>query len=186
MNRFFYKTRYLYLFHKIYIKMKIQLTPGQSVTIHGWSNPKDTLSWTDILSKSNLTFKYLTKEANIPKELLHRLQPDIQAWKKAERIDLLDTPHLTPWSAHPIRDLQADLSDIIQLEWPAETLKRTGVTFQDLLDIGLGPETMGMFRYTLYDWSSIGFSKSEADKIQAQHLVRLFNLTKPDVMRCLK
>ncbi len=166
--------------------MKIQLTPGQSVTIHGWSNPKDTLSWTDILSKSNLTFKYLTKEANIPKELLHRLQPDIQAWKKAERIDLLDTPHLTPWSAHPIRDLQADLSDIIQLEWPAETLKRTGVTFQDLLDIGLGPETMGMFRYTLYDWSSIGFSKSEADKIQAQHLVRLFNLTKPDVMRCLK
>jgi len=166
--------------------MKIPLTAGQSVTIHGWANPKETLNWTDILSKPSLTLKFLVLDARIPKELLHRVQPDIAAWKNAERVSLGDISMLSPWSAHPIRDLKADLSDLINANWPAETLRKSGVTYTDLLDVGLTPETMGMFGYTLLDWSSLGFSKADAEKIPANHLARLFNLTRADVLRCLK
>jgi len=166
--------------------MKIPLTPGQSVTIHGWSNPKETLSWTDILARPSLTFQFLVADARIPKELLHRLQPDIAAWKQAERISLSDVPLLGPWSAHPVKDLKADLSDLINLDWPAETLRKSGVTYADLLDVGLTPETMGMFGYTLLDWSHLGFCKADAERIPANHLARLFNLTRADVLRCLK
>ena len=83
--------------------LKIPLTPGQSVTIHWWLKPKETLSWTDVLANGNLTMQYLTQTANIPKELLHRMQPDIMAWLKAGRVTLEEAPcFLTVWAAHPI------------------------------------------------------------------------------------
>ena len=166
--------------------MKIPLTPGQAVTIHGWANPKETLSWTDILSKSTLTFRFLITEARIPQELLHKLQPDIAAWKQANKVTLEDAVYLTQWPAHPVRDLRADLSDLINTNWPAEVRVKTGVTYADLLETGLTPETMGMFNFTLLDWSNLGLTKADAEKIPAHSLARLFNLPRADVLRCLK
>jgi hypothetical protein len=45
---------------------------------------------------------------------------------------------------------------------------------------------MALMGYTLYDWGLLGLSISDAGKIPAPVLGRLFNLTPGDVARCLK
>ena len=164
--------------------MRIPLTAGQSVTIHGWLAPKETLSWAEVLSDETLTFSFLHGHARISKELLHRLQPDIAAWVSAKRVELQDIPDLTPWGAHPIRDLKADLGDMAQLGWSAFGMNKAGVTYTDLVEIGMTPVSMQLFGYTLYDWSMLGFSESDAAKLSAPELGRLFGLTRADVSRC--
>lgn len=166
--------------------MKIPLTPGQAVTIHGWMRPKETLSWTDVLANPRLTMGYLNGSLNIPKELLHRMQPDITAWIKAGRVSLEDGPSfLSIWAAHPIRDLKADLADIAAFNWSAKTMRAAGVSYSDLKEAGMTHETMAVFKYTLYEWSTLGFTKADAEALPAHALGALFGLTKPDVLRCL-
>ena len=166
---------------------KIPLTPGQSVTIHGWMRPKDTLSWMDVLANGKLSMEYLHCHTKIPNELLHRMQPDIKAWVKANRVSLSDAPNfINVWAAHPIKDLKSDLGDIIGFHWDAKTMRQVGVTYCDLREVGMTHETMGLFGYTLYEWSTLGFSRADADAVSAPLLVRLFCMTKVDVLRCLQ
>lgn len=166
--------------------MKIPLTPGQAVTVHGWLRPKETLSWTDVLANPALTMGYLHKSANIPHELLHKMQPDITAWLKAGRVSVEEAPSfISVWAAHPIRDLKADLADVAAFNWSAKTMKSSGVTYGDLREAGMTHETMGLFRYTLYDWSTLGFSRTDAEAVPAPVLGRLFRMAKVDVLRCL-
>ncbi len=144
--------------------MRITLTAGQSVTIHGWMNPKETLTWS---------------------EVLHRLQPDIGAWASAKKVELQDIASLAQWGyAHPIRDLKADLGDLIHLGWPAANMRRAGVAYSDLVEAGMTPDSMVLFGYTLYDWITLGFSESDAAGFSAPALGRLFGLTRADVSRC--
>jgi hypothetical protein len=164
--------------------MRIKLTAGQSVTIHGWMNPKDTLSWVDVLADERLTFSFLHNYTNISLVLLHRLQPDIGAWVSAKRVELLDTPTLLPWGAHPIRDLKADLGDLVYMGWKANMMHAMGVTYHDLVEAGMTPDSMILFGFTLYDWSILGFSEADAAGFSAPALGRLFGLTRADVSRC--
>ncbi len=166
--------------------MRIPLTAGQAVTIHGWLQPKETLSWMDVLSNPLLTFSFLHIQTGIPKELLHRLQPDITAWVAEGRVRLEDTPSLSQWGAHPIRDLNADLGDIIHMRWPAAVMAKSGVTYSDLVDAGMTHDSMGLFGYTLCDWRVLGFTASDAERLHASALARLFNLTAADVIKCLR
>ncbi len=166
--------------------MKIPLTPGQAVTVHGWLRPKETLSWTDVLANSALTMDYLHRSANIPLELLHRMQPDITAWLTAGRARVEEAPSfISVWAAHPIRDLKADLADVAAFKWSAKTMRTSGVTYGDLKEAGMTHETMGLFGYTLYEWSTLGFSRTDADGVPAHVLGRLFGMAKVDVLRCL-
>jgi hypothetical protein len=115
------------------------------------------------------------------------MQPDIKAWVQANRASLSDAPSFIQiWAAHPIKDLKADLADIIGFNWKAKTMRQAGVTYADLKDAGMTHETMGLFGYTLYEWSTLGFSRADADIVPAPILGRLFCLTKMDVLRCLQ
>jgi hypothetical protein len=166
--------------------MKIPLTPGQSVTIYGWMRPKTSLSWMDVLCNEKLTMEYLCTKTKIPKELLHKMQPDIKVWLQTKRVKLSDAPSFIHiWSAHPIKDLNADLGDIIGFKWDAKTMRQAGVNYRDLMEEGMTHETMGLFGYTLYEWSLLGFTKEEANNVPPPTLARLFCLTKADVLRCL-
>lgn len=166
--------------------VRIPLTPGQAVTIHGWMRPKDTLTWMDVLANERLTMDYLHTHTRIPKELLHRLQPDIRAWLQAGRVKIEDVPSFIHiWACHPIKDLKADLADIMGFGWSARMMRQAGLTYADLKEAGMTNETMGVFGYTLYEWSTLGFSRADAETIPAPVLGRLFCLTKPDVLRCL-
>ena len=168
--------------------MRIPLTAGQAVTIYGWMSPnlKETLSWNDVMANSQLTFAYLVGYTRIPKELLHRLQPDIGAWVAAGRVTLEDAPALSIWGAHLIKDLKADLGDVIQMGWPASVLSKAGVTYGDLKEAGLTHEGMGLLGYTLYDWGGLGFTAQGALALPPHVLGRLFKLTPAEVAACLR
>jgi hypothetical protein len=93
-----------------------------------------------------------------------------------------------PWGAHPIRDFSADLGDIIAQRWSAEVMHGMGLTFADLVDIGLTQHNMALFTHiTLRGWAVLGFSRADADRIPHAVLARLFdNMTKADIIRSLK
>lgn len=167
--------------------MKLPLTPGQAVTVHGWVRARQWLTWADVLVDAKLTFGFLTGTCKLSEASLHLLQPDMAAWVKAGRVSLEDCPRLGPWGAHPIRDLRADLADIIRMGWTAEALGRLGVTYEDLVGVGLLPESMPLFSgVTLMGWAGLGFRREHADRIAPAVLYRLFGMAKPDVLGCLR
>ena len=163
----------------------IPLTPGQSVTIHGWLRPKDTLCWTDVLANGGLSMEFLHTKTNITKELLHRMQPDIKAWLQAGRVSVEDAPSfLHIWAAHPMKDLNAGLDDLMHFKWDARTMRLAGVTYADLCEAGMTHETMAVFGYTLYEWSTLGFGRTDAESISLPDAWRLFKMRKQDVLKC--
>ena len=170
--------------------MRIPLTAGQAVTIYGLMSPnlKETPSRNDVMANSQLTFAYLVGYTSIPKELLHRLQPNIGAWVAAGRVTLENAPASAHsiWSAHLIKDLKADLGDVIQMGWPASVLSKAGVTYGDLKEAGLTHEGMGLLGYTLYDWGGLGFTAQGALALPPHVLGRLFKLTPAEVAACLR
>ena len=167
---------------------KIPLTPGQSVSIHGWFNPRTvhmTLSWTDVLPREDLTLQTLHRQYRITLELLHRLQSDLSQWVRSGRVKLEDCPILTMWKAHPIHDFKADLGDLLGTGWKAEQYKQMGVTYSDLVEVGMTADTMALFRFTLYEWSQLGFLKAHAAQMMPHALANQFGMTKDNVLRCL-
>jgi hypothetical protein len=186
-------------------RMKILLTPGQAVTAHGWARARRHLTWGDVLANERLTFSFLRDKCALPEHALHTLQPDIEAWVRAERVAVEDAPRLGLWGAHPIRDLHADFGALIRMHWAPEALKRMGVGLQarmgvrlasslvliwflaqDLQGVGLTPETMFLFGYTLHGWVTLGLTRAYAEGIAPSTLYRLFGMTRQDVLAGLK
>jgi hypothetical protein len=165
--------------------MRISLTPGQAVSIHGWLRARQTLTWADVLALKPLTFQALLAY-NLQEQDLYVLQPDLQAWVRAGRATLADCPKMRPWDAHPIRDFKADLADIVGMHWPQEALARMGVDYEELLGLGLTPETMNLFGFTLMMWASVGLRRVHAEAIPANTLFRLFGMAKQDVLGSLR
>jgi hypothetical protein len=165
--------------------MKIRLTAGQAVTIHGWWNARTQLTWTDVLAQEGLTFSRLLS-FNLTEQELYVLQPDLQAWIRPCKATLPDCPRMRPWDAHPVRDFKADLSDIVRTRWGSDTMSRVGVTFDDLLELGMTPEAMPLMNYTLMMWTEIGFKRHHAERIPANQLFNLFGMAKQDVLVSLR
>ena len=165
--------------------MRITLTPGQAVTIHGMWRARLSLTWGDVLTNETLTFAGLLT-FNITEQSLYVLQPDLQAWIKAKKATLQDCPRMRAWDAHPVKDFKADLADLIATRWASDTMTRVGVGYDELQELGLTPETMNLFGYTLMMWSSIGFRRSHAETVPPNTLFRLFGMTKQDVLASLR
>jgi hypothetical protein len=72
------------------------------------------------------------------------------------------------------------------MRWPHDTLTRMGVAYDELLELGLTPETMNLFGYTLMMWASMGFRRLHCDPIPANTLFRLFSMAKQDVLASLR
>ena len=109
-------------------------------------------------------------------------------WVRGGRVPLSDCPSMIdPWAAHPVRDFGADLGDIAGQNWPAELMQRMGVTYPDLVDLGLTPSSMALFsNMTLLGWAQLGLTRADVAAIPEPVLVRLFRMTKADVMRSVK
>lgn len=166
--------------------MKIPLTPGQAVTVHGWVRARRCLTWGDVLANEALTFKFLLNTCRLTDSQLFVLQPDLDAWIRAERVALEDAPHMAAWGAHPIRDFHADLAQLINTDWPPETFRRLGVTVDDLAGVGLTPDTMVLFGFTLHGWATLGLSRAFAERIPVHTLYRLFRMPRGDVLASLR
>jgi hypothetical protein len=165
--------------------MRINLTAGQAVSIHGWLRARQVLTWGDVLVNETLTFSSLLSY-NLSEQDLYVLQPDLQAWVRAGKASLQDCPRMRPWDAHPIKDFKADLSDIIRAEWPIETMTRVGVTYEDLQGLGLTPEAMPLMNYTLMMWATLGFKRYHAERVPHNTLFNLFGMSKQDVLASLR
>lgn len=165
---------------------KIPLTPGQAVTAHGWRRARTCLSWGDVLADEHMTFRFLNETCRLPEQTLFTLQPDLQAWVRAGRVTVEDAPSMTMWAAHPIKDFRADLADLIRLEWTPDVFRRVGVTFADLLEAGLTPETMGLFGFTLHGWATLGLTRAYAEQIPMHTIYRLFRIPRQDVLASLR
>ena len=166
--------------------MRLRLTPGQACFIHGWANPKRTLSWEDIASCEHMTLQHLLA-GRVPIATLHQLQPDAGAWVRAKRVVLADCPQMHPWAPHPIRDFHADLGDIIEAKWGADVMQSMGLTYRDLTEIGLGFSNMGLFTHIrLLGWAQLGLTRADVQFVPEATLVHLFGLSKMDVLRSLK
>lgn len=168
-------------------EMKIPLTAGQAVYIHGWTRARKHLTWGDVLTNERLTFKYLVQECRVGEQNLHTLQPDINAWIKSKRAELEDAPKMVGiWDASLTKDFQCDLADLIRMEWPAVTMHQMGVTMKDLVELGMTPETMALFGFTLSGWSLIGLTRAYAENIPMHTLFRVFRMPRADVLASLK
>jgi len=165
--------------------MRINLTPGQAVTIHGLWRARESLSWGDVLLNETLTFSALLS-FNITEQNLYVLQPDLQAWIKSKKATLQDCPRMRSWDAHPVKDFKADLADLIAMRWTSDTITRVGVAYEELLELGLTPETMGLFSFTLMMWHEIGFRRTHAEQIPPNTLYRMFGMSKQDILACLR
>jgi hypothetical protein len=165
--------------------MRISISPGQAVTIHGWLRARQALTWADVLYVKAMTYQTLLSY-NIPEQDLYILQPDLQAWIRAGRATLADCPRMRAWDAHPIRDFKADLADLVSMHWSHDTLTRMGVDYEELLGLGLTPETMNLFGFTLMMWSALGFRRTHAENMPANTLLRMFGMPKHDVLMSLR
>jgi len=53
------------------------------------------------------------------------LQPEREAWIEMEKVTLNDINFLLTWSAHPVKDMKADLSNIVSMGWRSGTSSRS-------------------------------------------------------------
>jgi len=167
--------------------MRLKLSPGQACYLHGWLNPKTTLSWPDVRSNPALTLQNLLS-AGLTLDDLHQLQPEVSEWVKAGRVTLADCPAMADlWGAHPVRDFKADLGDVAGFKWTADAMLRMGLNYAELVEIGLTPASMIVFTHvTLHGWSQLGFTRAEAAQVSEPVLVALFSMPKQEVLRSLK
>lgn len=167
--------------------MRVKITPGQGLYLFGFFGIKESLTWNDILQDESLTFDRLLS-ANLTPQQLYNIQPDTMAWVQSKKALLHNCPAMVNfWNAQAIADFKADLGEIILMKWPIDTMIRVGVNYDTLLDIGLTPENMVLMSHvTLLGWSQLGFSLEHAKGIQEATLLRLFGLSKSDVLRSLK
>lgn len=167
--------------------MFVRLSPAQSTGIHGWgSRLKTTLSWKDIEECDSIDFDRLVQWQVSTKEL-KKLQPDIRLWVLHAGCQARHAVHLTDWPAHPVHDLHGDLADIIGLRASSKQLKATGLTYGDLRDIGMTPETMRLMSLSLQGWIDLGLTAEdvERDFTDAQ-LGRVFQMTRNAIKGCFR
>jgi hypothetical protein len=167
--------------------MRLKLTPGQSCYLHGWLNPKPHLSWPDIRNNPALTLQNLLS-AGLDLDDLHHLQPEVSEWVKAGRVTIGDCPLMADlWGAHPVKDFKADLGDVAGFKWSADTMLKAGLTYAELVDLGLTPASMVVFTHiTLYGWAQLGMTRADVARFPEPVVVSLFGLPKQEVLRSLK
>ena len=166
--------------------MPLRLTPGQSVFLHGWWAPSETLSWSDVVAKDAITFDRC-RAAKLTLKQLHDLQPDGAAWIRHGGVTLAHAADMADlWHVHPIRDLRADLADIIAMRPPSATLRRMGVSYDDLVAVGMSPETMVLFGYTTLGWATVGFRQHHLANFSDAQIYHLFALTRPSAEQCFR
>jgi hypothetical protein len=162
------------------------LTAGQACFLYGWLGAKYNLLWEDIIQSNTIDFQKLIK-ANLTLDQVYQIQPDIKKWIKHNKIskdNLFDV--YEKWDCDVIKDFSLDIGDLINPRFSVEVLKKIGVNYQKLCDMGLTSENMRLFTHiTLSGWSQMGLTRSTAATIPENHLLFCFGMKKQDVLYCL-
>lgn len=162
----------------------IHLTNAQSVRVHGWFNPKRTLSWADIVSTPHMTFRHLHKSGVSTKQL-KQLQPDVSAWVNERHVSFEDVPIMLEWPLHPIRDLKGNLSVLVEHKYDYKTLMELGLNFEVLQKLGLNVEWMKMMDLSLRDWMNLGMTSADTHGMSEKEIATLFGTNKHNLGLCM-
>lgn len=162
--------------------MFIRLGPAQSTRVHGWGDKlKTTLTWRDVEDREDIDFDLLMS-ANVDPRELKRLNPDTRAWVQHAGCRAQHAKEMLAWPAHPLLDLGGDLSDIIALRATSKQLKQMGVTYRQLRDVGLTPETMRLMNLNFQGWIDMGMTNDDTvNHFTDAQLGRVFLLTRAAV-----
>lgn len=165
--------------------MFIRLSPAQATSIHGWgSKLKLTLSWQDI-ERNGLSLEKLI-QCKIDMNDLYQLQPDINQLVRVCKLGPHHAPLLSKWKANPFLHLGADLGDVISLRYDSGRLKDMNVTYAQLVENGMTPETMRLMGLSLQDWMHLGLNLEDIGRFTDAQLARVFGMSRLSLMTCFK
>jgi hypothetical protein len=132
------------------------LTPTQSITIHGWFNPKRMLCWKDFSTNKNITTK-LCNSCGVDDEMLYSIQPCLQAWIDTCEVSFQDVKYMTKWPLHPFTHLHGYIPDLVEHKYDAKLLLKLGINYQFLVSKSMTIEWMKMLNFSIKDWAYLGF-----------------------------
>jgi hypothetical protein len=159
----------------------VKLSASQAIEIYGMWNPKQLLSWRQIVDHQDLTWKRL-RDLGLSVNDLYKLQPDAEPWIEQKLIEIDDITEMSTWNIHPIRHMHCSLSQLAVLRWPADVFIRVGVTFDDLLAIGLTVQSIPIFGFTLLHWSYMGLKRHHIESASELDCVQVFGMKKSQVL----
>lgn len=159
----------------------IHLDPTQSISIHGWLNPKRTLGWKDICKGYWISVKTLV-DAGISQKQMIYLQPDIHAWIQAKDVSFHEVPYMTSFPLDPIVHLKGDISTLVQQAYSSQTLQEIGMTYSHLVhEISMDASWMRMFSFTPAEWVRLGMTYMDIDHMSDGDAKTVFGMTKTEL-----
>lgn len=154
----------------------IRLKPEQSLRLYGFSSPKKTLTWTDVIMHKNMSFKTLI-ENQIEVKKLYSMQSDIKEWIKHEKVFIQDFPQLDLWTPHPFNDFKCSLGDLViyRQHITPQVLMNCRIFFDSLTDkYGLSGDIMTLLRYSIEDWIKLGISSTFINSLSDMYYMQIF------------
>lgn len=165
--------------------MFIRLSPAQATGIYGWGEYlKTTLSWKDC-ERHQPEFEKLMK-LGVKAQDLFTIQRDKSKWVSVCKCKPHHAVHMHPWRANPFTDLHGDLADVIALKATGKQLQDMGVTFEQLVDNGMTPDTMRLMALSLQSWIDLGFTLDEMAAMTDAQLSRVFGMTRHALAACFR
>lgn len=160
----------------------IQLTPTQSVSLHGWLKPRKVLTWADVVENEGITVQKMTA-FKINQAQMKLLQPDIHEWINRKGVGYAEVPYMFEFPLHPISHLHGDLSTLLEYRYGARLLKRLGLGYQEMRCIGMNAAWMKMFRFSIQEWITLGLTTADvrAD-MSEEDTLEVFGKTREAVM----
>ena len=162
----------------------VDLTPSQAIRIYGYWSPLRLLDWRVISDREDLTFKKLYS-LGLTEKQLYRVQSNKDKWIRDKGLTLEDLKFVPSWRVNPIRDMHATILQIAMLNPSAEFLINSGVTFQDLVNVGLTLNLMAVLRMSLMDWIRLGLHQDFLRDCNDTQSIALFQLPKHLVLQCV-
>jgi hypothetical protein len=162
----------------------LSLKPPQIIRLFGYWNLKPYLSWDDVRSSADMTFRSL-RAIGLTSAQLHTLQPDGDAWVQHGGITIKDVLEMTLWPVHPCRDLNVGLSGIIEMQWSSSQMNQLGLSLPELSRMGMDPVLMTMFGYPLSSWIDLGLDRAYVDNMDNEQVRKVFKISRTEVLRAL-
>lgn len=143
----------------------VMLSANESVLLHGWWNPKRTLSWDDVVSSDRITVKMLVRDAKFTQQRLKSLQPDIYEWIHRKYVSFGEVPFMTGFPLDPIRHLNGDLSTLVAQRYPCDLLLDLGYTYRWLRQAQrMDSKWMKLLCFTPWEWTQLGMTEKDVEK----------------------
>lgn len=168
----------------------LKLTDWQSVCIHGWFNPKRTLTWDDIEGSTgggrNIT-AHIIIQSGVQQAQLKLLQPDVFKWVQAGKVDFSDVPNMLEFPVHPILHLNGNISTLLEYRYSTATLARLELDYRRLRTIGMSDKWMHMLQYSTREWVlTLGLSIDDVARDFTEEGAKLvFGMSKTNLSICV-